>query len=194
MQTLIIKLSDGTIFRYQRASGVYDGVVLEEVLAKHAAITGTPFESVPVDSALIDSALLAGVLAEDLDVVDGAVVIATLVKKKREAFAAVDATTKRRILAGFSYGGQTFSLSDAAQQSLLGFWNVRESATYPLSWPTKDNAGWALLDQQPDFEAFYAAAFAKVRTERDAGAAVKSAIASATTVEAVDAALATDTR
>jgi hypothetical protein len=71
---------------------------------------------------------------------------------------------------------------------------VRATATYPLLWPTKDNLDSVSLADQAAFEAFYAAAFAKVRGERDTGAAVKAAILAATTTAQITAALNGDTR
>jgi hypothetical protein len=194
MQVLIIKLADGSVTRLQRADADYAKADPVKTVEHMALMQGTPPLAV-VSSALCDFELVRGVPLANVDIVDGVVVINRLPSAKQQALEAVDDKTRLGIAAGFVYDGKTCSLSANAQNSLTGVWALRDVPdTFPIDWPTKDGLGSITLANQEAFEAFFATAFAVVRTNRSIGVAVKALITAATTVEAVAAALATDTR
>jgi hypothetical protein len=175
MQILVIQLADNSTFRYQRADDDYANVDPKDVLAKHTAITGEALAD-PIDSALIDADQLVGATAADLGVAKGEVRLDRLAVAKREACAVVDADTRRRIANGFVFQGLIFSLSEAAQRSLLGFWALKSSAVYPLSWPTRSNESSVELKDEAMFTEFYSAAFDAVRSARDEGSGRKKEV------------------
>jgi hypothetical protein len=192
MKVVLLSFSDGSYLRSRFAEGS-DPPDSGPLVRHKKEMSG---ESVQlVTTAVCDLALVLGIPDTDIRIVEGGVSVVSLPSRKRAAVLETDAKTAAAIAAGFELDGKVFSLSTNAQNSLTGMWALRDApGTFPIDWPTKDGHGSTTLADQAAFEAFFAAAFAVVRTNRSIGAALKTIIAAASTVEAVAAALATDTR
>jgi hypothetical protein len=97
----------------------------------------------------------------------------------------IDRKTAGLIFAGFTYQGKTFSLSLAAQATLLGAYITRASLSYPIDWSTADNADKITINNSTEVEDFYLAAVGIVRGHLDAGNVIKGQIRAAANKDAV---------
>ena len=192
MKVLLLKFSDGSYLRSRFADGS-DPPDSGLLAASKQALVGAELQLVA--TATCDLSLVLGIPDCDVSITDGVVSVVALPSRKTAATKATDVKTAATIATGFELDGKVFSLSANAQNSLTGVWALRDvPGTFPIDWPTKDGLGSTTLANQAAFEALFAAAFTVIRTNRSIGVTVKSLIAAATTVEAVEAALATDTR
>ncbi len=103
--------------------------------------------------------------------------------------AAIDSRTDELIAQGFTYSSKTFSLSDAAQNRIMGTHQVRDDAalTYPLKWNTIDDLDALELADSAAVHSFYLAALGTYRGHVDGGTSLKDQVRAATTHAAVEA-------
>ncbi len=112
-----------------------------------------------------------------------------LAAHKAEKCLAIDARTDALIAAGFVYSSKTFSLSDAAQNRLMGIHQVRDDAatTYPIRWNTLDDGDVLELADSAAVHSFYLQALGTYRAHVDGGTALKDQVRAAATIAEVDA-------
>ena len=116
-----------------------------------------------------------------------------LAEAKKARFQAIDARTGELIAGGFTFEGKTFSLSLAAQTSLIGLSTAKNNPlTWPQPWSTKDDSEVYVIADVATFESFYMAAFGTVKAHRTSGATLKGQVSAASDLAGVSAVV--DTR
>lgn len=97
----------------------------------------------------------------------------------------IDIRTQELIFQGFTYDGQTFSLSEMAQLN----WVAMEASSDLLTWPvvitTKDDSEYSLTLANSPY--FYGAALSTKQAHLNSGRALKLQVNAATTIAEVDA-------
>lgn len=99
----------------------------------------------------------------------------------------VNRKTAQLFDAGFVYNNATYSLSVVAQNSINAAYAVRDALTYPVNWPTKDDAAVVQIADATEMANFCEAAFAAVIALRSSGVSLKSTLVAKTNVAEVDA-------
>ena len=104
-------------------------------------------------------------------------------------YVAIDQRTFELIDAGYTFEGHQFSLSMAAQSTLLALDMTRNdpSLTYPIEFNTLYDDAEYMLDDATDVHNIFLTALGTYRYHRDAGTALKTAVRNCTTVAAVNA-------
>lgn len=108
--------------------------------------------------------------------------------EKVAVYSRIDARTVELIGEGFTYDGETFSLSAAAQSNWLRImtWKLAGTLTFPLTVSTKDNNTYIIADAAA-FDAFYSAVNAAVTGHVGSGQAQKAIVMAMTTLAEVQA-------
>ena len=111
---------------------------------------------------------------------------------KREKIGLIDERTGQVIARGFEFPAnsrQFFSLSQNAQNTLLGFKTLLEAGelAFPVLWNNKDDSDVFTIPDAVTAKAFYLAAVAAVRTALDAGNQLKIDVRAATTLKELEA-------
>lgn len=110
-----------------------------------------------------------------------------LVTKKLAKVAAINNKTAGLISQGFSYGGETFSLSLQAQANLQDLYARRASLSWPMVVENINDTATVTLNDQTEGGAFYTAAYNTIVGHRATGKALKDQVRSASTIVELDA-------
>lgn len=112
-----------------------------------------------------------------------------LAQHKSEKYVTFDVKTDALIAQGFIYAESSFSLSDQAQNRIMGSHQARDDAAfvYPLKWNTLDDLDVLEIADSATLHAFYLTALGTYRAHVDSGTALKDQVRAATTIAGVDA-------
>jgi hypothetical protein len=118
------------------------------------------------------------------DVFDQAKNSAELKICKNRKYQEIDTRTDELIDRGFNFGGLTFSLSQAAQSTLLGLDLTKGDPllSYPIKYNTKDDSDTITLNNAVEVHGFFLTAVGTYRQWLDSGVALKDLVRSANTV------------
>lgn len=107
---------------------------------------------------------------------------------KSDKILAIDNKTQTLISAGFSYGGQIFSLSEKAQINWIGLKQSSDAGliTFPYDVTTKDDVIYSIADSTALTD-FYTQGLGTVSYHLTSGRNLKDSVKAATTVAEVDA-------
>jgi len=135
--------------------------------------------------------------AEDLDAGDKTTLDASIASHdpdglwwaKHKKSADIDRKTEHLISHGFTFKGETISLSTVSQTNITNIYMIRNEAflTYPIEWNTMDDQGAVTTDDAAEVETMYTTALGTVRGWRDSGTALKNQVRACTTVAEVEA-------
>lgn len=107
-------------------------------------------------------------------------------QKKERRLRAVDQKTQELIDAGFSFAGQTFSLSSDAQINWTNMFIAKTLLSFPLEISTRDSGTHTIADGDVVTN-FYATGIAAVNAHLDSGRSIKQQLIQAQTQEELDA-------
>lgn len=112
-----------------------------------------------------------------------------LQETKKKRVLQIDRHTDQLIEQGFSYGGDTFSLSTFAQLKLVGSDTARNEPgfVYPVVWNNIDNTGTISLADATELHGFYLLAVGTIRSHLDSGTSLKNQVCAATTMAELNA-------
>lgn len=100
---------------------------------------------------------------------DGIATDVSLINYKALKNNSIDERTGELIVAGHSYGGKVFSMSQNAQINMLGINESRDDITYPLSYSVIDNSETVDLVDATDVHNFYLNALGTKKSYLDSG-------------------------
>jgi hypothetical protein len=107
---------------------------------------------------------------------------------RSQKFAEINNNTQALIELGYSYSGNTFSLSEKAQTNILALYSTRddENLSYPILFNTKDDLDtFEAVDSQAISNMYYSALATK-KAHLDSGTILKDQIRSASTIAEID--------
>ncbi len=99
----------------------------------------------------------------------------------------IDIKTGILIREGFAYGNKTFSLSENAQNNLLGTVIKKDALTYPLDWSTKDDSEVYQIADATEMDTFFMSALGTKKAYQDSGTALKVSVQACTTIAELEA-------
>lgn len=99
----------------------------------------------------------------------------------------IDYKTGELIKLGFVYNTITFSLSENAQNNLLGVYSTKELLTYPFEWSSKDDSQIYSIVDATEMATFFMTALGAKKAHQDSGRTLKNQITNATDIASVNA-------
>ena len=109
----------------------------------------------------------------------------SLEEYKKFRYEEIDARSGELISMGYSYGGQTMSLSQNAQLNLLGLNASRDELTYPVDYNNIDDTGVYSIQNATDMHNMYLTALGTKKAHLDSGTALKDQVRAAVNEAAV---------
>ena len=110
-----------------------------------------------------------------------------LAQLKEFRYSQIDKRTGALISAGFPYNSKVFSMSENAQNNLLGTYSARDLLTYPFSWNTKDDSETYQIADATEMATFFMSALAFKKGHQDSGTDLKTQVRDAVDIAAVNA-------
>lgn len=111
----------------------------------------------------------------------------TLNEAKNIKYKLIDKRTGELISAGFTYNGVVYSMSENAQNNLIGAFISKDGLTYPIYWNSKDDSSLLTINDSTELVNFYSSALTHKRTQQDNGTTLKNSVRDATTIDEVKA-------
>lgn len=99
----------------------------------------------------------------------------------------VDNKTGKLISQGFTYNAKVFSLSENAQNNLLGTYSAKDLLTYPFSWSVKDDSEVIQITDATEMATFFMTALGAKKAHQDSGTVLKQSVAACTTIAQLEA-------
>jgi hypothetical protein len=99
----------------------------------------------------------------------------------------IDQRTGVLISQGFTYNTKVFSMSENAQNNLLGSYSARDLLTYPFDWNTKDDSETYQIADSTEMANFFMAALTFKKGHQDSGTTLKGQVRDAVDIAAVNA-------
>ncbi len=118
--------------------------------------------------------------------------LTTLSGLKAYRYEEIDARTGALIAPGFPYASKIFSMSENAQNNLLGTYSTKELLAYPFKWGVKNDSEVYEIQDATEMATFFLAALTFKKGHQDSGADLKALITAAVDINAVNAII--DTR
>jgi hypothetical protein len=98
----------------------------------------------------------------------------------------IDTKTGELIAQGFTYTTKVFSMSENAQNNLLGTYSAKELLTYPFPWNTKDDSETYQIADATEMATFFMTALAFKKAQQDSGTVLKGQVRDAVDIADVD--------
>lgn len=105
---------------------------------------------------------------------------------KESRYTDIDIRTGELISQGFTYNSRVFSMSENAQNNLLGTYTSKNLLEYPFSWNVKDDSETYQIQDVTEMENFFMTALSFKKGHQDSGTDLKKLVRDAVDINEVN--------